>query len=80
MNFYPDFFNVGENLEGNLSALGMTEEEMENEVRDMVNDLKLRYGLCVPAYVVTEEMHDRRIPYEHLPQYMRNIIDELDVY
>lgn len=75
MNFYPDPFEVG-----NLSTLGMIEDAMEDRVRDMVSDLKYKYGLCVPAYVVTEEMQRREIPYERLPQYMIDMIDELDVY
>ena len=75
MNFYPNPFEVG-----NLSTLGMIEDAMEDRVRDMVSDLKYKYGLCIPAYVVTEEMQRREIPYEHLPQYMIDMIDELDVY
>lgn len=75
MNFYPNPFEVG-----NLSTLGMIEDAMEDRVRDMVSDLKYKYGLCVPAYVVTEEMQRREIPYECLPQYMIDMIDELDVY
>ena len=75
MNFYPEPFTVG-----NLSFIGMVEDDMENRVRDMVYDLKYKYGLCVPAYVVTEEMERREIPYEQLPGYMKDIIDELDVY
>lgn len=75
MNFIPNPFEVG-----NLSTLGMIEDAMEDRVRDMVSDLKYKYGLCVPAYIVTEEMQIREIPYEHLPQYMIDIIDELDVY
>ena len=75
MNFYPDPFEVG-----NLSTLGMVEDAMEDRVRDMVSDLKYKYGLCVPAYVVTEEMQRREIPYERLPRYMIDMIDELDVY
>lgn len=75
MNFYPNPFEVG-----NLSTLGMIEDAMEDRVRDMVSDLKYKYGLCVPAYVVTEEMQRREIPYERLPQYMIDMIDELDVY
>ena len=75
MNFYPNPWEVG-----NLSTIGMVEDDIENRVRDMVKDLKLRYGLCVPAYVVTEEMYDRGIPYEYLPQYIKDIIDELEVY
>lgn len=75
MNFFPNPFETG-----NLSTLGMVEDAMEKRVRDMVSDLKYQYGLCVPAYVVTEEMQRREIPYELLPQYMIDIIDELDVY
>lgn len=75
MDFYPNPFEVG-----NLSTLGMAEEEMEERVRDMVADLKYQYGLCVPAYVVTEEMQRRGIPYEQLPGYMVEMIDDLDVY
>ena len=66
---------------GNPMTLGLMEEELENKVWDMVEDLKYRYGLCVPAYVVTEEMQHRKIPYEQLPQHIKDIIDyELDVY
>ena len=75
MDFFPNPFEVG-----NLSTVGMIEDAMEDRVRDMVSDLKYKYGLCVPAYIVTEEMQRREIPYEHLPQYMIDIIDELDVY
>lgn len=75
MDFFPNPFEVG-----NLSTLGMIEDAMEDRVRNMVSDLKYKYGLCVPAYVVTEEMQNREIPYEQLPQYMKDIIDELDVY
>lgn len=80
MNFYPDFFHVGENIEGNLSALGMLETDMEFKVKDMVADLKYRYGLCVPSHIVTEELNKREIPYERLPQYLIDEIDSLDVY
>lgn len=79
MDFMPDFFNIG-NIEGNLSAIGMLENDMEQRVREMVSDLKYRYGLCVPAYIVTQELQEREIPYDRLPQYMVDIIDELDVY
>ena len=75
MDFFPNPFEVG-----NLSTVGMIEDAMEDRVRDMVSDLKYKYGLCVPVYIVTEEMQRREIPYEHLPQYMIDIIDELDVY
>ena len=75
MNFSPAPFEPT-----NLSAIGMLEDDMENRIRDMVKDLKNKYGLCVPAYVVTEELQYREIPYERLPQYMVDIIDELDVY
>ena len=75
MDFFPNPFEVG-----NLSTIGMIEDAMEDRVRDMVDDLKYRYGLCVPAYIVTEEMRVREIPYERLPQYLIDMIDELDVY
>ena len=75
MNFYPNPWEVG-----NLSTIGMVENDMENRVRDMVNDLKYQYGLCVPVYVVTNELNRREIPYDSLPLYMINMIDELEVY
>lgn len=75
MDFFPNPLEVGD-----FSTIGMLEDAMENRVRDMVSDLKYQYGLCVPAYVVTEELQRREIPYELLPQYMIDIIDELDVY
>ena len=75
MDFYPHPFEVG-----NLSTIGMVENEMEQKVWDMVEDLKYRYGLCVPLYVVEDEMRQREIPYELLPNHIREIIDELDVY
>lgn len=79
MDFYPDFFHVG-NIEGNLSAIGCAENDMEDRVRKMVSDLKYQYGLCIPTYKVTEELKARDIPYVLLPQYMKDMIDELDVY
>ena len=75
MNFLPNPWEVG-----NFSTIGMLEEDMENRVREMVDELKYKYGLCLPAYIVTEEMQNRGIPYERLPQYMIDIIDELEVY
>ena len=80
MDFYPDFFNVGENIEGNLSAIGLTENEMEERVRYVVSMLKSKYGLCVSAEVVTATLEEYQIPYLFLPRYMKDIIDELDVY
>lgn len=79
MNFTPDFFNVGENIESNLSALGLVTEDVENRVRAMVQELK-GYGLCVPAYLVTEKLDEYNIPYTELPQYLLDEIDELEVY
>ena len=76
MNFYPQPFEVG-----NLSTIGMIENELEEKIWDMIEDLKYRYGLYVPSYIVTDEMHARNIPYELLPQHLKDIIDEeLDVY
>ena len=79
MNFTPDFFNVGENIEGNLSALGLVTEDIENRVHDMVQELK-GYGLCVPAYLVTEKLDEYNIPYTELPQYLLDEIDTLEVF
>ena len=79
MDFYPDFFN-SENFEGTMSAIGCAENDLENRVWDMVEDLKYRCGLCVPAWMVTEELQKRGIPYEMLPPRIKDIIDELDVY
>lgn len=79
MNFYPDFFNP-ENFEGTMSAIGCAENDLESRVWDMVEDLKYRCGLCVPAWMVTEELQRRGIPYEMLPPHIKDIIDELDVY
>ena len=79
MDFYPDFFNIGGNLEGNLSALGLLEEDMELCVREMVDELK-GYGLCVPTELVTRKLEEYEIPYEMLPKYMKDMIDELDCY
>ena len=74
MNFSPYPFEPT-----NLSAIGMLEDDMECRVRRMVDELK-QYGLCVPAYLVTEKLAEYNIPYELLPPHMINIIDELDVY
>lgn len=75
MDFYPNPFEVGD-----LSTIGMIENDLEHHIRDMVKDLKLHYGLYVPAYIVSEELEKREIPYYILPQYMKDIIDELEVY
>lgn len=79
MNFTPDFFNVGENISGNLSALGLLEEDIEERVHAMVQELR-GYGLCVPAYLVTEKLQEYEIPYDQLPQYLIDEIDTLEVY
>lgn len=79
MDFYPNFFNP-ENIEGTMSAIGCAENDLEDRVRTMVSDLKYQYGLCVPSWVVTEELQARNIPYELLPWRIKEIIDELEVY
>lgn len=79
MNFTPDFLHVGENITGNLSALGLLEEDLAFKVHEMVNELK-GYGLCVPSYLVTEKLQEYNIPYAQLPQYLIDEIDSLEVY
>lgn len=79
MNFMPDFFNVGENVTGNLSALGLLEDDIEEKVHAMVQELQ-SYGLCVPAYLVTEKLQEYGIPYDQLPQYLIDEIDTLEVF
>ena len=65
---------------GNPMTLGlMEEEELENRVRAMIKELKY-YGLCVPSYLVTQKLEEYEIPYDQLPQYLINEIDELEVY
>jgi hypothetical protein len=65
---------------GNPMTLGLMEEtELENRVRAMIKELRY-YGLCVPAYLVTQKLEEYGIPYDQLPQYLINEIDELEVY
>lgn len=65
---------------GNPMTLGLMEEtELENRVRTMIKELK-HYGLCIPSYLVTQKLKEYEIPYDQLPQYLINEIDELEVY
>ena len=64
----------------NLCAVGMLEDALENEIRDMIRNLKNKYGLCVPAYMITEELEKRKIDYMRLPRYLKDEIDILEVY
>ena len=65
---------------GNPMTLGLMEEtELENRVHAMLQELKY-YGLCVPAYLVTQKLEEYGIAYDQLPQYLIDQIDELDVY
>ena len=55
-------------------------EEIEEKVRQLIADMK-SYGLCVPAYKVSEAIDFYKIDYLALPQYLKNKIDdELEVY
>lgn len=64
---------------GNPMTLGLMEEELEHRVHTMMQELRY-YGLCVPAYIVTQKLEEYGIPYDQLPQYLIDEIDSLDVY
>lgn len=79
MDFLPDFFNIGTNIEGNLSAVGMVENDLEDKIYAIVQELQ-GYGLCVPAWMVTEKLEEYNIDYPMLPQYLKDELDLLEVY
>lgn len=62
-----------------MCAVGQYHEDIENRVRQLIRELKA-YGLCVPAYKVDEKLEEYNIDYVHLPQYLKDEIDALDVY
>ena len=75
MNFSPYPFEPT-----NLSAVGMIYDSLDAAIEDIIHECKT-YGLCVPAYKVTESLERHEIDYMQLPQYLKDKIDnELEVY
>ena len=71
MDFYPNPFEVG-----NLSTIGMLENEAEDRVNRMINDIRNNYGYYIPARIVDEKIEEYEIPYVALPQWLKDKIDD----
>lgn len=74
MSFINDSWQVG-NLPTGI--IGCWENDQELKVRDMVDEF--RFG-TYPASLIEDEMRERGIEYWQLPQYIKDMVDEIDVY
>lgn len=65
---------------GNIMYVGIQEELIENVINDFVERITLyRRGVCASSEVV-EFLEENEIEYPLLPQYLKDKLDELDVY
>lgn len=65
---------------GNMTFLAVQEELIENVINDFVERIIVcRRGICASSEVV-EFLEENEIDYNLLPQYLKDKLDELDVY
>lgn len=65
---------------GNMTFPAIQEELIENVINDFVERITLyRRGVCASSEVV-EFLEENEIEYPLLPQYLKDKLDELDVY
>ena len=55
---------------------------LENDIASIIIDFvnKYRYYDSVPSWKVTEFLNENRIDYNELPQYLKDKLDEINVY
>lgn len=65
---------------GNMLYVGIQEELIENVINDFVERITVyRRGICATSEVV-EFLKENEIDYNLLSQYLKDKLDELDVY
>lgn len=65
---------------GNMLYVGIQEELIENVIDDFVERIVFcRRGICAASEVV-EFLEENEIDYNLLPQYLKDKLDEIDVY
>lgn len=70
MNFEP----------GNMLFVGLQEELIEETVNDAVDYIRREYGHSLPFAAMDTVIHEFDIDYNLLPQYLKDKLDEFDVY
>ena len=64
-------------IPGDMATLAAIENDQESKVNDMVDMFR---GQTVPADEVTETMERLGIYYPWLPKWLKDRVDEIDVY
>lgn len=63
-------------IPGDMMTMGLIEQEtIEQNVIDMIYDIRNNYGYIVPSSIITEKLNEFNIDYNLLPNYLKEKID-----